>query len=185
MYGIPVGESKAGSSRVLRMRVSTRSDRFPRSILYRNYSSGSSRSVRSTRPGTPAAAYGDPVHGALIGERGRRLRQAGARLAARFREDNFGRRLEFLTLEKGWSGGATLRALSGNYLDADLEWPGGSPNRFVEAVATGSGRTGRVQARALREIAIGCPARAPGGPPAGPGRPAASAPTFRLPVVAG
>ena len=119
----------------------------------------------SPRPGTPAAAFGGQVHGSVIRERSRRLREAAARLGARFRSSFVGRRLDFLVLADGMEGGAargapgaqpaSFRALSGNYLEADLAWPGGGPNRLVEAEVSGLAAGGRLRARAVREIDLG------------------------------
>src|SRR5205814_4889155 len=64
----------------------------------------------SDRPGTPASAMAGKVAGAVIRERGRRVRDAGARLTQRFRDQQIGTTHRALTLEDG-----TL-AVTGNYL---------------------------------------------------------------------
>jgi threonylcarbamoyladenosine tRNA methylthiotransferase MtaB len=64
----------------------------------------------SDRPGTPAAALPDKVHGATIRERARRIRDIGARLAIRFREAQVGATHRALTIEDG------SLVVTGNYL---------------------------------------------------------------------
>src|SRR5215467_7640369 len=55
----------------------------------------------SDRPGTSASALADKVHGAVIRERARRIRDIGAHLAERFRESQIGTTLRALTIEDG------------------------------------------------------------------------------------
>src|SRR5690606_21689793 len=64
----------------------------------------------SDRPGTEAAAMTGKVDGAVIRERGARLRAAAAALTARFHERQLGAERPALTLEDG-----TL-AVTDNYL---------------------------------------------------------------------
>ena len=55
----------------------------------------------SDRPGTEASSRPDKVHGAVVRERGRRVREVGARLAARFRQRQAGSIRPALTIEDG------------------------------------------------------------------------------------
>jgi threonylcarbamoyladenosine tRNA methylthiotransferase MtaB len=55
----------------------------------------------SDRPGTEASAMRDKVHGAIIRDRGTRLRDVGARLSRRFRAAQEGTIRPGLTLEDG------------------------------------------------------------------------------------
>jgi threonylcarbamoyladenosine tRNA methylthiotransferase MtaB len=55
----------------------------------------------SDRPGTPASMMTDKVHGAIVRERGRRIREVGQRLNERFRESQIGTAHSALTLEDG------------------------------------------------------------------------------------
>jgi len=79
----------------------------------------------SDRPGTVADAMGAKVHGPVIRERGRRVREIGQRLTTRFRDSQIGTTQRALTLEDG-----TL-AVTGNYLK--LRIPAGrARNEWVD-----------------------------------------------------
>ena len=78
----------------------------------------------SDRPGTEAAAMRDKVHGAVVRERGARLRSIGAELAARFRAAQAGTVRPGLTLEDG-----TL-VVTDNYLKVRID-PGTPRNTRV------------------------------------------------------
>jgi threonylcarbamoyladenosine tRNA methylthiotransferase MtaB len=83
----------------------------------------------SDRPGTLASAMAGKVPGAVIRERGRRVRDVGARLTQGFRDSQIGTTHRALTLEDG-----TL-AVTGNYLK--LRIPGGaSRNEWVRVRVT-------------------------------------------------
>lgn len=79
----------------------------------------------SDRPGTDASRLGDRVAGAVVKERGVRLRQRGAALAKQFVRAQVGRVHRALTLEDG-----TL-AVTGNYLKVRIP-PGGRRNEWVQ-----------------------------------------------------
>jgi threonylcarbamoyladenosine tRNA methylthiotransferase MtaB len=64
----------------------------------------------SDRPGTPAAALPDKVHGSIVRERANRLRVISQQLSSRFRSAQIGTVHRALTLDDG-----TL-AVTGNYL---------------------------------------------------------------------
>src|SRR6202040_833510 len=64
----------------------------------------------SDRPGTAASGMSNKGHGAVIRERGRRIRDLGRMLTERFRASQVGTTHRALTLEDG-----TL-AVTGNYL---------------------------------------------------------------------
>ena len=68
----------------------------------------------SRRPGTPADSMKDQVHGSVLRERGRILRELAAEKNRLFRERQLGRTLIVLTLEESASEGTA--ALSDNYL---------------------------------------------------------------------
>jgi threonylcarbamoyladenosine tRNA methylthiotransferase MtaB len=55
----------------------------------------------SDRPGTEATALADKVPGPVVRERGRRVREIGERLAARFRASQAGSERPALTIEDG------------------------------------------------------------------------------------
>jgi threonylcarbamoyladenosine tRNA methylthiotransferase MtaB len=86
----------------------------------------------SDRPGTEASAMRDKVHGAVIRERGARLRDIGAQLAARFRDANIGTRRPALSLEDG-----TL-VVTDNYLKARIP-PGRGRNERLTVLLEKSG----------------------------------------------
>ena len=69
----------------------------------------------SDRPGTDAASLGGRVDGAVIRERGRRIRDIGHEMATRFRQSQHGAVRRALTVDDGWS------AVTDNYLKVKLE----------------------------------------------------------------
>ena len=69
----------------------------------------------SDRPGTDAAVRGGRVDGAVIRERGRRLRDIGHEMATRFRRSQQGTIRRALTVDEGWS------AVTDNYLKVKLD----------------------------------------------------------------
>lgn len=79
----------------------------------------------SDRPGTDAAAMRDKVPGAVVRERGRRIREIGQRLTTRFRQSQLGTTHRALTLEDG------SVAVTGNYLKVRIP-PGHARNDWVE-----------------------------------------------------
>ena len=86
----------------------------------------------SDRPGTTATSMPNKVHGAVIRERGRRIREIGARLTQRFRDGQVGTVHRALTLEDG------SLVVTGNYLK--LRIPAGRPrNEWVSVRVTGEG----------------------------------------------
>ena len=78
----------------------------------------------SDRPGTPAAAMSGKVPGALVRERGRRVREVGQRLARDFRDSQIGTTHRALTLEDG------SLVVTGNYLKLRIP-PGEARNAWV------------------------------------------------------
>jgi threonylcarbamoyladenosine tRNA methylthiotransferase MtaB len=78
----------------------------------------------SDRPGTPASAMAGKVNGAVIRERGRRIREIGRVLTERFRDAQVGTVHRALTLEDG-----TL-AVTGNYVKVRIP-PGLARNEWV------------------------------------------------------
>jgi threonylcarbamoyladenosine tRNA methylthiotransferase MtaB len=78
----------------------------------------------SDRPGTAASTMSGKVSGAVIRERGRRVREIGGRLTARFRDSQVGTTHRALTLEDG------SLVVTGNY--QKLRIPPGLPrNQWV------------------------------------------------------
>jgi len=69
----------------------------------------------SDRPGTDAAALGARVDGAVIRERGQRIRDIGHQMSTRFRQSQRGTTRRALTIDDGWS------AVTDNYLKVKLE----------------------------------------------------------------
>jgi threonylcarbamoyladenosine tRNA methylthiotransferase MtaB len=78
----------------------------------------------SDRPGTSASTMAGKVPGAVVRERGRRVREIGQRLTTRFRESQIGTTHRALTLEDG-----TL-VVTGNYLKVRIA-PGRARNEWV------------------------------------------------------
>lgn len=68
----------------------------------------------SDRPGTAATAMPGKVHGAVIRERARRIREIGSALTGRFRESQIGTIHRALTLDDG------SVAVTGNYLKTEI-----------------------------------------------------------------
>ncbi len=85
----------------------------------------------SDRPGTEASQLPEKVDGAVVRERGRRVREIGAELTARFRASQVGTTHRALTLDDGWS------AVTGNYLKVrlDRQVP---RNQWIDVRVTGS-----------------------------------------------
>ena len=81
----------------------------------------------SDRPGTPAAAMIDRVAGAVIRERGRRVRDISQRLSQRFRESQRGTTRPALTIDDG------MTAVTDNYLRVRVA-PGRARNEWMEVV---------------------------------------------------
>ena len=69
----------------------------------------------SDRPGTAAAELPDKVHGAVVRQRSRRLREISERLSKRFRESQVGTVHRALTIEDG------SLAVTGNYLKLKVD----------------------------------------------------------------
>ena len=93
----------------------------------------------SDRPGTAASAMGGKVPGPVVRERGRRVRDIGARLTERFRDSQIGTTHRALTLEDG-----TL-AVTGNYLKMRIP-PGHPRNEWVniKMIAAGGMMRGEI-----------------------------------------
>ena len=93
----------------------------------------------SDRPGTAATAMTGKVHGAVIRERARRIREIGQRLTMAFRQAQVGRTHRALTIEDG-----TL-AVTGNYLKVRIP-SGRARNEWIATTITGVGEpmTGQV-----------------------------------------
>ena len=83
----------------------------------------------SDRPGTPASAMTGKVNAVVVRERGRRIREIGHALTARFRDSQVGTIHRALTLEDG-----TL-AVTGNYLKVRIP-PGRGRNQWVRVRMT-------------------------------------------------
>ena len=71
----------------------------------------------SDRPGTVAARLHPKIDGRTIRQRGRDVREIGARMAHRFRQSQVGRSMRALTVDDGRS------AVTGNYLKVRLTEP--------------------------------------------------------------
>lgn len=84
----------------------------------------------SRRPDTPADRMGDQVHGSVVRERGRILREQAAEKNRRFRERLVGRTLRVLTLGESVSGG-TL-ALSDNYIKVVVSGSAVPANEWID-----------------------------------------------------
>jgi threonylcarbamoyladenosine tRNA methylthiotransferase MtaB len=69
----------------------------------------------SDRPGTAAARLSGRIDGAVVRDRGRRIRDIGYEMAGRFRESQRGSIRRALTLDDGWS------AVTDNYLKVKLD----------------------------------------------------------------
>ena len=86
----------------------------------------------SDRPGTAATAMTGKVHGGVIRERARRIREIGQQLSAKFRASQVGTTHRALTIEDG-----TL-AVTGNYLKLRIP-PGRARNEWVRLRIARSG----------------------------------------------
>jgi threonylcarbamoyladenosine tRNA methylthiotransferase MtaB len=69
----------------------------------------------SDRPGTDASLLGGRLDGAVVRDRGRRVRDIGHEMATRFRESQRGTTRRALTVDDGWS------AVTDNYLKVKLD----------------------------------------------------------------
>jgi threonylcarbamoyladenosine tRNA methylthiotransferase MtaB len=69
----------------------------------------------SDRPGTDASRLGGRVDGAVVRDRGRRIREIGHEMATRFRQSQRGSTRRALTVDDGWS------AVTDNYLKVKLD----------------------------------------------------------------
>jgi threonylcarbamoyladenosine tRNA methylthiotransferase MtaB len=85
----------------------------------------------SDRPGTAASAMNDKVPGAIVRERGRRVREIAQRLTARFKASQIGTTHRALTLEDG------SLAVTGNYLKVRIP-PGRDRNEWIRVKVTGA-----------------------------------------------
>jgi threonylcarbamoyladenosine tRNA methylthiotransferase MtaB len=86
----------------------------------------------SDRPGTAATAMSGKLHGAVIRERARRIREIGQRLTMAFRRAQVGTMHRALTIEDG-----TL-AVTGNYLKVRIP-PGRPRNEWIHTTITAVG----------------------------------------------
>jgi threonylcarbamoyladenosine tRNA methylthiotransferase MtaB len=84
----------------------------------------------SDRPDTQASTMPGKVAGSVVRERGRRVREIGQRLAARFRDSQIGTTHRALTLEDG------SLAVTGNYQKVRIP-PGHNRNEWVTVKVTG------------------------------------------------
>jgi threonylcarbamoyladenosine tRNA methylthiotransferase MtaB len=78
----------------------------------------------SDRPGTPAAALPNKVHGSIVRERANRLRSISQKLSSRFRQSQIGTVSRALTLDDG------SVAVTGNYLKLRIP-PGRVRNEWI------------------------------------------------------
>jgi threonylcarbamoyladenosine tRNA methylthiotransferase MtaB len=83
----------------------------------------------SDRPGTAAAAMDGKIHGAIVRERGRLVRETGQRLTDRFRDSQLGAVHRGLTIEDG------TVVVTGNYLKLRVR-PGAARNQWVNVRVT-------------------------------------------------
>jgi threonylcarbamoyladenosine tRNA methylthiotransferase MtaB len=81
----------------------------------------------SDRPGTDASRLGGRVDGAVVRDRGRRIREIGHRMASQFRRTQQGSTRRALAVDDGWS------AVTDNYLKVRLDRQH-SRNEWVEVV---------------------------------------------------
>jgi threonylcarbamoyladenosine tRNA methylthiotransferase MtaB len=79
----------------------------------------------SDRPGTPAAALPNKVHGSIVRERANRLRSISQKLSSRFRQSQIGAVYRALTLDDG------SVAVTGNYLKLRIP-PGQVRNEWID-----------------------------------------------------
>lgn len=90
----------------------------------------------SDRPGTEATSMDQKVPGAVVRGRGRRIREIGQRLTARFRASQIGTVHRGLTLEDG------SLVVTDNYLKVRIP-PGRARNEWVSVTVTAAGETMR------------------------------------------
>ena len=83
----------------------------------------------SDRPGTVATGMDGKVHGTIVRERGRVIREIGQRLAGRFRDSQIGTVQRGLTIEDG------SLVVTGNYLKLRIP-PGRSRNEWIRLRVT-------------------------------------------------
>jgi threonylcarbamoyladenosine tRNA methylthiotransferase MtaB len=79
----------------------------------------------SDRPGTAASLLGGRVDGAVVRDRGRRVRDIGREMSSRFRASQRGTARRALTVDDGWS------AVTDNYLKVRLD-RGHSRNEWID-----------------------------------------------------
>jgi len=89
----------------------------------------------SRRPGTPADQMNGQVHGAVIRERARILRELAAEKNLAFRNRQIGQILDVITLDQAQDGRPV--ALSGNFLEVFLTGMPVPSNQWVHAKITG------------------------------------------------
>jgi len=92
----------------------------------------------SDRPGTAAASMSGKVHGAVVRERARRVREIGQRLTRAFRESQLGTVHRALTLEDG------SLAVTANYLKVRIP-PGRTRNEWVDVKIAGDANALRAE----------------------------------------
>jgi threonylcarbamoyladenosine tRNA methylthiotransferase MtaB len=105
----------------------------------------------SPRPGTPAAALPERVHGTEVRDRSARLRELAARLGHRFRSSFEGRELDAVVLGAPRSDGR-VRALTGNFIEVSLP-PGSAADRDLVRV-----RVEHADRELTSAVVIGTPA---------------------------
>jgi threonylcarbamoyladenosine tRNA methylthiotransferase MtaB len=96
----------------------------------------------SDRPGTEASKLGGRVHGAVVRERARRIRDISHQLTMRFHESQLGVVQRGLTLEDG------SLVVTGNYLKVQIP-PGRARNEWVDVTITGARTASPVVAPAI------------------------------------
>jgi threonylcarbamoyladenosine tRNA methylthiotransferase MtaB len=83
----------------------------------------------SDRPGTDASVRRDKVHGSIVRERARTIREIGQRLTSAFRESQVGTVHRGLTIEDG------SLVVTGNYLKVRIP-PGHARNEWLDVRVT-------------------------------------------------
>jgi len=91
----------------------------------------------SRRPGTPADTMPGQVHGAVVRERARILRELAAEKNLLFRKRQIGRTLEVVTLDGGSHQQQGTAAISDNFLDVFLPGERLGGNRMLPVKVTG------------------------------------------------
>jgi threonylcarbamoyladenosine tRNA methylthiotransferase MtaB len=79
----------------------------------------------SDRPGTAASVLPDKIHGAVVRDRARQIREIGATLSQRFRAAQLGTLHRALTIDDG------SMVVTGNYLKVGID-PGRARNEWVD-----------------------------------------------------